>query len=60
MGACGLEPPLGSATRGLSSSDSCEKEHCLVVKVTETQDNNIILRLLLYIYIFVLLVWIAF
>ena len=47
VGAWELRPPLGSATRGLSPSENCEKKHFLVVKVIETQDNNARLTLLL-------------
>ena len=48
MVAWGLEPP-----------ENCEREHLLVVKIIESQDNDAALTLVLNIYIFVLLVWIA-
>ena len=52
-GAWGLEPPLGNAKMGLSPLKILRK-HFLVVQITEAQDNDTLLTLLLYTYISIL------
>ena len=47
MGAWELELPLGNAVRGLIPLDNYEKQHFLVVQITEAQDDNLALALLL-------------
>ena len=60
MGVLGARAPSVQCYEGTEPPENCVKEHFLVINMKETLDNNATLTLLLYVFISVLFVWIAF